>query len=220
MVPMYRLRTESPLSIELRTYSFIDSLQPQVAAFIETVARGFLPLECQAAMFIEVAPGMSIERVTDVVLKQTSAIPGMQIVERAFGMLEVHHEDQGMVKAAGEAALEYYGLTEKDRLKPRIVSSQVLTGMDNHHTALINRMRHGNMVFKGQTMYILEVHPAGYAAIAATEAEKAAKIEVLEVITFGAFGRMWLGGSEEEINQAKARVEAVLADLDGRANEG
>ena len=153
-------------------------------------------------------------------LKQTSAIPGMQIVERAFGMLEVHHEDQGMVKAAGEAALEYYGLTEKDRLKPRIVSSQVLTGMDNHHTALINRMRHGNMVFKGQTMYILEVHPAGYAAIAANEAEKAAKIEVLEVITFGAFGRMWLGGSEEEINQAKARVEAVLADLDGRANEG
>lgn len=220
MVPMYRLRTESPLSIELRTYSFIDSLQPQVAAFIETVARGFLPLEGQAAMFIEVAPGMSIERVTDVVLKQTSAIPGMQIVERAFGMLEVHHEDQGMVKAAGEAALEYYGLTEKDRLKPRIVSSQVLTGMDNHHTALINRMRHGNMVFKGQTMYILEVHPAGYAAIAANEAEKAAKIEVLEVITFGAFGRMWLGGSEEEINQAKARVEAVLADLDGRANEG
>jgi len=105
MVPMYRLRTESPLSIELRTYSFIDSLQPQVAAFIETVARGFLPLEGQAAMFIEVAPGMSIERVTDVVLKQTSAIPGMQIVERAFGMLEVHHEDQGMVKAAGEAAL-------------------------------------------------------------------------------------------------------------------
>jgi len=220
MVPIGPVRKESALSIELRTYSFIDSLQPQVASFVETVARGFLPLEGQAAMFIEVAPGMSIERVTDVVLKQTSAIPGMQIVERAFGMLEVHHEDQGMVQAAGEAALNYYGLTEKDRLKPRVVSSQVLTGMDNHHTALINRMRHGNMIFKGQTMYILEVHPAGYAAIAANEAEKAAKIEVLEVITFGAFGRMWLGGGEEEINQAKIRVEAVLADMDGRPNEG
>jgi hypothetical protein len=220
MVPIESVRKESVLSIELRTYSFIDSLQPQVASFVETVARGFLPLEGQAAMFIEVAPGMSIERVTDVVLKQTSAIPGMQIVERAFGMLEVHHEDQGMVKAAGEAALDHYGLSENDRLKPRIVSSQVLTGMDNHHTALINRMRHGNMIFEGQTMYILEVHPAGYAAIAANEAEKAAKIEVLEIITFGAFGRMWLGGGEEEINQAKIRVEAVLADMDGRPNDG
>jgi len=220
MVPIGPVQTEMILSIELRTYSFIDSLQPQVASFVETVARGFLPLEGQAAMFIEVSPGMSIERVTDVVLKNTSAIPGMQVVERAFGMLEVHHEDQGMVQAAGQAALEHYGLVEKDRLKPRVVSSQVVTGMDNHHTALINRMRHGNMIFKGQTMYILEVHPAGYAAIAANEAEKAADIEVLEVITFGAFGRMWLGGNEEEINQAKLRVEAVLADMDGRANEG
>ncbi len=208
------------MSIELRTYSFIDSLQPQVASFVATVARGFLPLENQAALFIEVAPGLSIERVTDIVLKSTGVIPGMQIVERAFGLLEVHHEDQGMVRAAGQAALDFFELSEDDRLKPRIVSSQVLTGMDNHHTALINRMRHGNMVFKNQTLYILEVHPAGYAAIAANEAEKAADVEVLEVITFGAFGRMWLGGNEEEINQARLAVEAVLEDTTGRSNKG
>jgi len=208
------------VSIELRTYSFIDSLQPQVASFVATVARGFLPLENQAALFIEVAPGLSIERVTDIVLKSTGVIPGMQIVERAFGLLEVHHEDQGMVRAAGQAALDFFELSEDDRLKPRIVSSQVLTGMDNHHTALINRMRHGNMVFKNQTLYILEVHPAGYAAIAANEAEKAADVEVLEVITFGAFGRMWLGGNEEEINQARLAVEAVLEDTTGRSNKG
>jgi len=208
------------VSIELRTYSFIDSLQPQVASFIATVARGFLPLERQASLFIEVAPGMSIEQVTDIVLKNTDAIPGMQIVERAFGMLEIHHEDQGMVQAAGAAALDFFKLQESDRLAPRIVSSQVITGIDNHHTALLNRMRHGNMIFEGQTLYLLEVHPAGYAAIAANEAEKAAKVEVMEIITFGAFGRLWLGGDEENINQARLRIESVLGSLAGRENKG
>ena len=208
------------MSIELRTYSFIDSLQPQVASFISTVARGFLPLEHQASLFIEVAPGMSIEQVTDVVLKNTDAIPGMQVVERAFGLLEIHHEDQGMVRAAGEAALKFFQLQESDRLAPRIVSSQVITGIDNHHSALLNRMRHGNMIFEGQTLYLLEVHPAGYAAIAANEAEKAAKVEVMEIITFGAFGRLWLGGDEENINQARESIENVLSTFQGRENKG
>ena len=208
------------MSIELRTYSFIDSLQPQVASFISSVARGFLPLEHQASLFIEVAPGMSIEQVTDVVLKNTDAIPGMQVVERAFGLLEIHHEDQGMVRAAGEAALKFFQLQESDRLAPRIVSSQVITGIDNHHSALLNRMRHGNMIFEGQTLYLLEVHPAGYAAIAANEAEKAAKVEVMEIITFGAFGRLWLGGDEENINQARESIENVLSTFQGRENKG
>ena len=30
--------------IELRAYCFLDSLQPQYAAFLGTVAQGFLPL--------------------------------------------------------------------------------------------------------------------------------------------------------------------------------
>ena len=154
------------------------------------------------------------------VLKNTEVIPAMQVVERAYGLLEVHHEDQGQVLAAGEAALSFFGANEEARLKPRIVSAQVITGMDNHHTQIINRMRHGNVILKEQTLYILEVHPAGYAAIAANEAEKAADIELLEVITFGAFGRLWLGGNEEEINQARMRIEAVLADTSGRPNEG
>ena len=31
-------------SIELRTYVFIDSLQPQLAAYMGTVSQGFLPI--------------------------------------------------------------------------------------------------------------------------------------------------------------------------------
>lgn len=207
-------------AIELRTFTHIDSLQPQVASFIATVARGFLPLEEQAALLVEVAPGMSINNVTDAVLKQTSAIPGMQIVERAFGMLEVHHFDQGQVHAAGEVVLEGLGIKIEDRLKPRIMTSQIINGIEGYHTMLINRMRHGDMIFKGQTLYVLEVHPAGYALLATNEAEKAANIRVLEMITVGAFGRVWLGGDEENIKQAAAAVEAALASVTGRENKG
>lgn len=206
--------------IDLRTFSFIDSLQPQLASFIATVARGFLPLEGQAALIVEVAPGMSINVVTDTVLKATTVIPGMQIVERAYGMLEVHATDQGMVREAGARILDYFEIQETARLQPRIVSAQVITGIENYHTMLINRMRHGNVILTGQTMYILEVHPAGYAVIAANEAEKAAKIELLEMISYGAYGRLWLGGYEEDIAQAANAIEKVLGSIEGRPNKG
>ncbi len=77
-------------------------------------------------------------------------------------------------------------------------------------------MRHGDMIVAGQTLYILEVYPAAYAALAANEAEKAANIHLLEVISFGAFGRLWLGGSEAEIKAAAAAAEAALTEVTGR----
>jgi hypothetical protein len=206
--------------MELRTYSFIDSLQPQLAGFLQTVASGFLPLETQASLFVEIAPGIAINTVTDAALKHTRAIPGMQIVERAYGLLELHHHDQGEVRQAGEAILSRLGIGEADRLRPRIVSEQVITGIDGHHSALINRMRHGDMITDLQTLYTLEVHPAAYAAIAANEAEKAAPVHLLEVITFGAVGRLWLGGGEAEIHEAQKAIVATLSAIAGRPNPG
>jgi hypothetical protein len=206
--------------IQLRTFTVIDVLQPQTASFIATVARGFLPLEGQAALLVEVAPGMSINVVTDTVLKQTTVIPGMQIVERAFGMLEVHSSDQGQVRAAADAILHHYELPVEARLKPRIMSAQVITGIEGYHTMLLNRMRHGDMILQGQTLYVLEVHPAGYALLATNEAEKAANIKVMEMITVGAFGRVWLAGDEENIAQAAKAIEAALADVSGADNLG
>ena len=146
--------------MELRTFTYIDILQPQLASFLQTVASGFLPLEGQAALFVEIAPGIAINTVTDAALKQTRVVPGMQIVERAFGLLEVHSYDQGELRAAGDAILARLEVSEKDRLKPKIVSEQIITGIDGHHAALINRMRHGDMINEGQTLYTLEVHPA------------------------------------------------------------
>lgn len=202
--------------MQLRTFTLIDSLQPQLAGFLQTVAAGFQPLQEQASLFVETAPGIAINIVTDVALKRTSVVPGMQIVERAYGLLELHHFDKGQVREAGDAILAHLGMKESDRLKPKVVSSQVITGIEGYQSMLINRMRHGDMIRQGETLYILETLPAGYAAIAANEAEKAAEIRLLEMISFGAYGRLWLSGGEAEIAEAAKAAEACLASLPGK----
>jgi hypothetical protein len=206
--------------MELRAYTFLDSLQPQLVGFLQTVCTGFMPMEQQASVLIEIAPGIAINQLTDAALKATRCQPGLQIVERAYGMVELHDFDKGQVQAAGAAMLARMNATERDRLRPRIVSSQIITGVDGHQCQLINRMRHGDMITAGQTLYILEVHPAAYAALAANEAEKASPVHLLEVITFGAFGRLWLGGAEAEIEEASKAIARALGDLAGRDNAG
>ena len=206
--------------MELRTFTYLDILQPQLTGFLQTVSQGFMPLEGQASLFLEVAPGMAVNQLTDVALKATRVQPGMQIVERANGLLELHDFDQGEVRSAGHAVLERLGAKVEDRLKPRVLSAQTITGLDGHQAQLVNRMRHGDMIGEGQALYILEVHPAGYAAIAANEAEKAAPVHLLEVVTFGAFGRLWLGGHEAEIAEAAKAIDTTLASIAGRDNRG
>jgi len=203
-------------TIEIRTLAFLDSLQPQYAAFLGTVAQGFLPLAGDASLYIEVSPGIEINRLTDVALKATNVKPGMQIIERYYGLLEIHSPDQAETRAAGAAILDAVGLTETDRLKPKILSSQIIRRIDDHHAQLINRMRHGQMIVPGQTLYVLECEPAAYAALAANEAEKAADINVLEVRAAGAMGRVYLGGEEQDIDVGWRAAVAALESLDGR----
>ena len=203
-------------NIEIRTLAFLDSLQPQYAAFLGTVAQGFLPLAGDASLYVEVSPGIEINRLTDVALKATNVKPGMQIIERFYGLLEIHSPDQAETRAAGAAILDAVGLTESDRLKPKVLSSQIIRRIDDHHAQLINRMRHGQMIVPGQTLYVLECEPAAYAALAANEAEKAADINVLEVRAAGAMGRVYLGGEEQDIDVGWRAAVAALEALDGR----
>lgn len=205
---------------ELRAYTFIDVLQPQFTSFIASTARGYLPVAEQASLFVEISPGMDINRVTDVALKRTNVKPALQVVERAFGLLEVHSFDQGEVREAGAAILASLGVKEKDRLKPVIKTMQTITNVDPYQAMLINRMRQGQMLLAGQTLFIFEVHPAGYAAIATNEAEKASPIQVIHVQPYGAFGRVYLGGTEAEVAEAAKAVEHALAAIDGRENKG
>ncbi len=196
--------------VDLRSYVFLDNLQPQYAAFLGTVAQGFLPIAHMASLYVEISPGIEINRITDVALKSTRVTPGMQIVERLYGLLEIHSESQADVRQAGSAILDALGLKEEDRWKPKIYSSQVIRRIDDHQTQLINRMRHGNLIIPGQTMYVMEVQPAAYAALAANEAEKAAEINILEVRSYGSFGRVYLGGEERDIDVGwRAAVQAI-----------
>lgn len=201
---------------ELRTFAFLDILQPQYAAFVASTGRGFLPVESQASLYVEVSPGIEINRLTDVALKKTGVQPAVQVVERAYGLLEIHSFDQGEVREAGRAILESMGLKEEDRLKPRVMTSESITNVSPYHATLINRNRGGSMLLGGQTLYILEVHPAGYAALAANEAEKASPITIIEVRPFGAFGRIWLGGTEAHIAEASKAAIAALESIGGR----
>jgi ethanolamine utilization microcompartment shell protein EutS len=201
---------------ELRCYIFLDSLQPKYASFLGSVAQGFLPTPGQASLFIEIAPGMDIMRVTDVALKATDVRPGMLIIERLYGMLEIHSDSQADVRQAGRAILQSLDLNEEDRIKPELFSSQVIRNITDHHTQLINRTRHGDMILPGQSLYVMEVAPAGYAALAANEAEKAANVNILEVRAFGSFGRMYLGGEERDIDVGYRAAEQAIADVKGR----
>lgn len=207
---------DAVLGVELRSYVYIDNLQQQHAAFMGSVSLGFLPLPGDASLWIEISPGIEINRITDVALKAAVVTPGVQMVERLYGLLEIHSSSQGEVKAAGQAILDTLGVKMRDRLKPRMVSSQVIRNLDPHHVQLINRTRRGNMILAGQTLYVMEVEPAAYASLAANEAEKAASINILQISSIGSFGRLYLGGAERDILAAARAVEATLENVPGR----
>ena len=202
--------------MDLRSYVFLDNLQPQYAAFLGTVAQGFLPIAHMASLYVEISPGIEINRITDIALKSTRVTPGMQIVERLYGLLEIHSESQADVRQAGRAILQALNMKEEDRWKPRILSSQVVRCIDDHQTQLINRMRHGNMIIPGQTLYVMELEPAAYAALVANEAEKASEINVLEVRAFGSFGRVYLGGEERDIDVGWRAAVSAIESVSGR----
>lgn len=204
------------MAIALRTFVYLDSLQPQLASLMATVSRGFLPTPGQSSLFVEVAPGMAINRLTDAALKATAVQPGMQVVERAYGLLELHHDSQGEVHQAGSAVLDFLNVREDERLKPKIVSDTIIRAIEPYHTQLINRVRFGNMVLPGQSLFILETDPAGYIAFAANEAEKAASINIVECQFFGAFGRLYLAGDEANVDAAAAAAKQALQSINGK----
>jgi hypothetical protein len=204
------------MSIELRSYVYLDNLQSQHAAYIGTVAVGFLPLPGDASLWIEISPGIEINRITDIALKSAVVRPGVLFVERLYGLLEIHSNSQGEVRAAGLAILQALGAHQRDGIKPQVVSSQVIRNIDAYQAQLINRTRRGQLLLAGQTLYVLEVQPAAFAALAANEAEKAALINILQVSAIGSFGRLYLGGEERDIMAGSRAALSALENVQGR----
>jgi hypothetical protein len=207
------------MATTLRTYTFLDALQPQIASFMGKTARGFLPLPGMASLFVEIAPGIAINRVTDVALKATTVVPALQVVERAYGLLEVHDPDQGEVRNAGAAILDFMKVAESDRLKPKVLTNQIIRAIEPYQAQIINRNSQGMMILPGQSLFILETEPAGYVAFAANEAEKAADISLVSLTPYGAFGRLYLSGDEAEIDAAAQAAISAIEGISGKMPE-
>jgi ethanolamine utilization microcompartment shell protein EutS len=194
---------------ELRSFIFINRLQPQTMCYLGSWIRGSLPRSGDAAQVIEIAPGLDIEALTDVALKHAGVQAGILVVERQFGYLEIHG---GMdeVRAAGTAVLESLGAAASDAMRPQLLASQIITMLDAQHSFLINRNKLGSMALAGESLFVLEMQPASYAILAANEAEKAARIKVVDYRMIGATGRVYLSGSEADVRQAADAAEEAL----------
>jgi ethanolamine utilization microcompartment shell protein EutS len=194
----------------IRSYIFVDQLQPKTMCYLGTFARGFLPRRNMAAIVIEVAPGLEIENLTDIAIKTVDVKPGLLVVERQYGYLEFHAHSTASVRAAGEAVLEFLNATAADAMKPEILASQIVKRVDHYHAFLINRNKLGSMILPGESLFVLEMQPAAYAIIAANEAEKASNIKIVDYRMMGATGRVYLSGDESEIRAGARAAENAL----------
>jgi ethanolamine utilization microcompartment shell protein EutS len=204
------------MDVQLRTYAFVDRMQPQAAAHVASTCQGDVPIAGMSELYIEVAPGNEIFRCADIALKAADVRPALQVVEREFGLLEIHARSQAEVQAAGQAVLAHLKLTEADRLKPNVASSMFVTNVNPYQAQLINKWRKGNLLIPGKSLYVLEVTPAAYASLAANEAEKAADISIIEVRALGRFGRLFISGTESNVQAAAAAAIAALEALEGK----
>ena len=198
---------------ELRSFIFIDQLQPQTLCYISSWMRGSLPRRNMAAQIIEIAPGLDIEALTDIAIKESDVRAGILVVERQFGYLEIHSHSTAKVKSSAEAVIQSLGAHAEDATRPSILASKIVTRIDNQHAFLINRNKLGSMILGGESLYLLECQPASYALIACNEAEKQANVKVVDVRMIGANGRLYLSGTEAEIRKAREAAEGALRKL-------
>ena len=201
---------------ELRAYCHIDRMQPQFASLFASRCRGFLAVEGMASLFVEVVPGIEINRLTDIALKATNSRPGEMIVERRYGMLEIHSFEQEEVNHAGQMILDELGLTKEERLVPHILSTSIINKIDPYQAVIINRSSSGMLILGGDDVYLLEVTPAAYSSIAANEAEKHCNSQLVDIRFFGAAGRIYMAGRESEIQAAAKTVVETLNSIKGR----
>jgi ethanolamine utilization microcompartment shell protein EutS len=197
---------------ELRSFIFLNRLQPQTMCYLGTWIRGSLPRSNVAAQIIEIAPGLDIEPLTDVALKHANVQAGVLVVERQFGYLEIHGSTDE-VQAAGSAVLDTLGTTAAQATRPQVLAARIITMLDPQHAFLINRNKIGSMALAGESLFVLEMQPASYAILAANEAEKAARIKVVDYRMIGATGRVYLSGTESDVRQAAEAAEDALRGL-------
>ena len=200
---------------QLRVYCYLDRMQSEVAAFVGTITQGDLPIEGMASLYVEMAPGNEVFRTVDIAVKATEAKPGAQVVEREFGMFEVHSMNQAAVLESGAIVLDRLGLVKEDRIKPSVYSSNLITRVDPYQAQLLNRWRRGSMLVAAETLFVLEVAPAAYIMLAANEAEKKSNLKIIHIASVGRFGRLWMSGTEAEMVTARDAAIQAIENVEG-----
>ena len=202
--------------MQLRTYVMVDRMQPQYAAFTGKRTLGMIPVEGDAQIYIEISPAAEVYRVMDIALKTTNVQPGYLSMGRQYGFLEIHSSHQEAVQYTGEKALEKMELKETDRLKPKVLSANMTSGIHPYEAQLINARNAGGLVLAQQTFCVIEVVPAAYIVLAANEAEKAARITLNHYTSAGAYGRLMISGSESAVRQSRDAAISAIEALEGR----
>jgi hypothetical protein len=208
------------MAFELRTYTFIDSLQPQLAQYIAKDNRVYDPAEFDAALFLEIAPAMEIHTMIDLALKNTKVRLGSVVTERIYGLMQVQHEDQGEVLQAGKAVLDACGLTEGDRSAVKLVTNKTIRSVEQDHAISFTGGGRGNMIVAGESVLIMETAPAAYLGIICNEALKTARVNLNMIRPFGATGRMILHGPEAEIDYAADAAAKTIDSINSNAKAG
>ncbi len=197
----------------LRAYTFIDRLQPQLAAAFAAGATGFLPIGGEAALLVEIQPGIMINKAIDLALKSARVRPGKSFVERYFGFLEVHASSMDEVRQAGQAILKGLGLKETDKTRPKILSSQIINRVTPYHAQMMNVCNNASLLLPGSDLFTMECEPAAYVILAANEIEKNVPVTLVDCNEIGAVGRLSVSGTTSQVSQEAKTARAVLESI-------
>lgn len=196
--------------IQLRTYAVIDRVQPQMAAILGSIVSGDPVVEGMSQLFLEISPGSDIYAVVDAAVKSAGVRPGSQVVERQYGMAELHSHSQDAVRHAGRTILDLLNMTESDAEPVEIVASKIISNVDAYQAQLVNRSRKGSLLVAGESMLVVECQPAAYISQIGNAVEKATGVKIVDVRGVGQFGRLWVSGVHSDVVAAQDVVTELL----------
>ena len=197
--------------VQLRTFAYVDRLQPQMAALLGSFMSGDPVVEGMSQLYLEIAPGSDVYTLVDAAVKASGVRPGSQVVERQYGMTELHSMSQEAVKQAGQRVLELLGMTEADAEPVRLASAKIISNVDAYQAQLVNRTRRGSLLVAGESMLVVECEPAAYISAIGNDLEKSANVKIVDVRGVGQFGRLWVSGGHAEIQAAHDALKAFFA---------
>ena len=114
------------------------------------------------------------------------------------------------MRVAAEAILERLRLSRDDAVRPEVVAQETVTRVGANQAQLINRLRSANLLLEDETMFLLELQPAAYVAVAANEAEKRAPVKLVYAAMLGATGRLIVSGTDDAVAEARSAALATI----------